>query len=793
MSLYSPEELARGHSSRWVRFIIRTLSIRGLTWFLFALGLLATGIVCQQASRGRQDAAKTRFEADSMILQNTMLERLHRYAQTLQGVRGLLAASRDVEKAEFRDYVASIQTGIHDPGIVALGFIEKIDLAERKDFISKSILEHDASFKIHPPGDRPDYFVVRFVEPLAPNIAALGFDVGSEPARREAAESARDSGRAVLTRKIELIQAVGKPGAILLDPVYSGGAVPPTIDERRTRLQGWVYVAFVVDDMMAVVRQLANSPLQYEIFDGAGPSARNLLCGTSANVPESTPGELDQCSTLVTFGRPWTLRTHSPSGSSYEPGMLPVGILAAGGICMSLLIVGTAQSMATTSSRACSLAAGMTGELRQQEEALRASEERLAMVIKGSNDGIWDWNVLTNEVYFSPRWKAMLGYEEHEIENNFASWEKLLHPDDAENARREVSAYFEGKLPTYQLEHRLRHKDGGYRWILARGVAARDPGGRPVRMAGSHVDLTELKRAEHDLRMTNQELQDSQTRLQATLADLEASHKKLEQTQLELIQAAKLESVGTLAAGVAHEVKNPLQIIIMGLDFLDHRLQAEDHTTRATLADMRDAALRADSITRELLHFSSASEFNPCPADLESVLDRSLWLLRTDITKSGVTVVKHLAGNLPKVAIDTPKIQQVLINLIINALQAMDRSGTLTLTTACGRIERLLPADCRNACPLQHEESSVVLRLHDTGPGIPENQLMRIFDPFFTTKAVGLGTGLGLSVVRKIIDLHGGFIHFRNSPRGGLEVTLAFAATAQPPTIPAEPVLMTQA
>jgi signal transduction histidine kinase len=270
--------------------------------------------------------------------------------------------------------------------------------------------------------------------------------------------------------------------------------------------------------------------------------------------------------------------------------------------------------------------------------------------------------------------------------------------------------------------------------------------------------------------------------LQATLSDLSASHRQLEKTQLELIQAAKLESVGTLAAGVAHEVKNPLQIILMGLDYLDQRVPQggpRGEETRITLGDMRDAALRANRITRELLQFSTANEFTPEPADLESVLDRSLWLLRTDITKSGVQVVKDLSGGLPLVAIDIPKVQQVLINLVGNALQAMDRGGTLAIATFSDRLDREFPDLSTGRCPFPPDTPAVILRIRDSGPGIPEQQLLRIFDPFFTTKAVGSGTGLGLSVVKRIVDLHGGFIHFRNSPHGGLEVTLAFAAVPQ--------------
>lgn len=784
MTHSSPEDLVRGHSSPWVRLVIRTLTIRGATWWLLALALFATAVVSQQAWRTRKETQKASFQAEAAILRNAMLERFHRYGQVLQGVRGLFDACEKIGKSEFRAYADSLLAGHENQGIRAIGYIERVESARTGEFLARSALEHGNSFRIHPSGDRPDYLVVSVVEPLESNRAALGYDIGSEVCRRMTAMSACDSASATLTPRIELVQAPGKASPILLEPVYAGGATPATVAERRARLKGWVYAAFAVGDVLDGVRQIKKSPLEYEIYDGAAVSTENLLCLRGGERQNANVDALQQDSVLEIFHRPWTVRTRAPVSVAGERGILPVWLLSTGGICMSLLIFGVAHSMATTSRRACSLAEGMTSELRHRGEALRASEKRLAMVIMGSNDGIWDWNVVSNEVYFSSRWKGMLGYEDHEIGNTFAAWESLLHPDDRDRANLMINGYLAGNIPSYHLEYRLRHKDGGYRWILSRGVVSRDASGRPVRMAGSHVDLTDLKQAEQELRNANRELQESQARLQDTLADLSASHAELEKTQLELIQAAKLESVGTLAAGVAHEVKNPLQIIIMGLDFLDRQFPAADEATLVTLTDMRDAALRADSITRELLHFSSAGDFDPCPADLEAVVERSLWLLRTDITKSGVTVVKELAGNLPKISIDVSKIQQVLINLIGNALQAMDRSGILTIRTSAGHSGQLSPPDYPTAHPHRTDENLVMLRLHDTGPGIPKDQMHRIFDPFFTTKAVGAGTGLGLSVVKKIIDLHCGIIHFRSSPRGGLEVTLAFAAIRQAATAP---------
>jgi PAS domain S-box-containing protein len=583
-----PDEPARGHSSWWVRLFIRILAIPGFPWVMFALAILATAVVCQVAWESHQEREEIKFEADTTVLRNAMRERLHRYGLVVQGLGGLFAASETVDPGEFRSYVDSLDMGNCYPGISAVGYVEWVDHARRDDFLLDMDADargSDAPFRIWPSGDRPDYLVLRLLEPLEANRRALGFDLGSETARRRAAMSAGDSGTATLTSKVELVQAVGTPGGILFQPIYASESIPATASERRAHLRGWVCTAFLVGHMMEGVQQLTKSNLDYELFDGTTPSPDKLLCSSLQAEPSTSGKDLSRSSTMTVFGQPWTLRVRCVAGAAGPAEILPFGLLAGGGFLMSVLILGITHSMATTSRRAVMLATGMTGELRRQEKALRTSEERLALVIEGSNDGIWDWNLITNDVYFSRRWKGMLGYEDHEVENVFPSWEELLHPDERDHVLSVVKGYIAGKSSSYQLEHRLRQKDGNYRSILARGVVSRDSEGKPVRMAGSHFDLTDLKKAENELRETNEELQRSQARLEAALVEVRTSHEELKETQLELIQAAKLESVGSLAAGVAHEVKNPLQIMVMGLAHLEHRFDGKDEDTRITLAD----------------------------------------------------------------------------------------------------------------------------------------------------------------------------------------------------------------
>ncbi|HEV2437029.1 MAG TPA: ATP-binding protein [Verrucomicrobiae bacterium] len=240
-------------------------------------------------------------------------------------------------------------------------------------------------------------------------------------------------------------------------------------------------------------------------------------------------------------------------------------------------------------------------------------------------------------------------------------------------------------------------------------------------------------------------------RLKETHYRLWLAHEELKSAQMKLIQTAKLESVGRLAAGVAHEVKNPLAIIQLGIDYLTRVWK--DTASRdclETVREMGDATGRADAVIKGLLDFSRSEPLSLVPQDLNPVIEESLLLVKHELTQHHVLLEKNLAAQLPRVALDRNKLKQVFINVFMNAIQAMGDSGTLSVKT-------LVTAEETGAAGQR-----VVIQTEDTGSGIPEDKLDKLFEPFFTTKPAGFGTGLGLSVSGKIIELHRGTISIAN-------------------------------
>jgi signal transduction histidine kinase len=224
-----------------------------------------------------------------------------------------------------------------------------------------------------------------------------------------------------------------------------------------------------------------------------------------------------------------------------------------------------------------------------------------------------------------------------------------------------------------------------------------------------------------------------------------------------------METVGRMAAGVAHEVKNPLMTLGMGADYFLQRKPANGDEA-ALVKDMKEAVHRASNIINLMLDFSKPRPLQLADEDLNVIIENSLNLVRHQLLQQRINVVRQFQPGLPPLPLDRSRMEHVFLNLITNAAQAMAGGGTLTIRTAFHEANDSRPG----------EMPQVTAEIEDTGPGIPAEHLTKVFDPFYTTKAPGQGTGLGLAIVHKIVQIHGGAVTLGNRPEGGARATLTF-------------------
>ncbi|HTX75666.1 MAG TPA: response regulator, partial [Terracidiphilus sp.] len=374
--------------------------------------------------------------------------------------------------------------------------------------------------------------------------------------------------------------------------------------------------------------------------------------------------------------------------------------------------------------------------LRRQAEAdLHNSRERLELVLDAADEGYWDWNLVTGEGHLSPRHNTMLGYDPGEVPATYATFPGLVHPDDLQVVRAARESLL--KQDAFAFEVRVRTKPGSYIWCLCRGkVVARAEDGRPVRVVGANVDVS--------------------------------ARKKLEE---QFLQAQKLESVGRLAGGVAHDFNNLLTVINGYGDLLTSRLE-KDNPLRSMVEQIRKAGLSAASLTQQLLTFSRLHFAEPKPTGLNAVVDESKTMLGR-LVGEDIEVVTALAARPDKVLVDRNQIHQCVMNLVVNARDAMPEGGKVVIETA--NVD--LPAGKLDARPDIPPGSYVLLTVTDNGAGMDRETRGRIFEPFFTTKEKGKGTGLGLSTVYGIVQQCNGFIHVDSEPGRGSSFQLFLPRT----------------
>ncbi len=495
------------------------------------------------------------------------------------------------------------------------------------------------------------------------------------------------------------------------------------------------------------------------------------------------------------------------------------------------------------------------------EKKLLAIKEQYELAINGSNEGIWDWNLETDEVFFSKRWKEILGFSDYELINSTKTFISLIHDNDLVRVTNFIKDYLNGEIDNYSIEFRMRHKDNSFRWILAKGDVVRDQFGKPCRMAGSHNDITESKLIETSLRESEEKLNkilkvvpdlitvqdremniiysnwngrgdvDIKTQIigakcyksyrnynsicpdcQAKdilitkksfenevelpsgewvemriipildkkgdveffvkwvrdITERKKGEKEREKLSQQLLQSQKIDSIGRLAGGVAHDFNNMLGAII-GFTELSMQLVEDNELLIANLQEISKAANRSAELTRHLLAFARKQESNPKIFDLNvTISDMNNMLCR--VIGSNIELIFTPRKKSIIIEMDPAHINQIITNLVINSKDAIIKNGKIVIESDVVFLDDSTDTINKNYKSGEYVKISV----SDDGIGMDRETLSRVFEPFFTTKEIGKGTGLGLATIYGVVKQSGGFIDIKSKLEKGTTFSIFF-------------------
>jgi PAS domain S-box-containing protein len=471
---------------------------------------------------------------------------------------------------------------------------------------------------------------------------------------------------------------------------------------------------------------------------------------------------------------------------------------------------------------------------RTAMEALSASEERFRLLARATNDAVWDWDIGADRVWWNEGYTGLFGHPQVEGPA-LDSWVAFIHPDDVERVNRSLQSVL-ATGSTWQDEYRFRHRQGHYVMVLDRGHVLRDGAGRAVRMVGGMSDLTERRRAEHQLREQAALLdtahdailvRDGEHRItywnrgaerlygwtaaeargrrmdellkidaerfaeacasvesagtwngeiskvakngsvrlvdaswslqrdaagQATILTIDTDITERRSLEQQFLRAQRMESIGTLAGGIAHDLNNLLAPITMSIELL--RQNEPNPRSQLLIDNIERSARRGAALIKQVLSFARGMEGSRVVLQLRHVLREIEGIIANTFPRE-ITLRVEAPGDLWPVVGDPTQLNQVLLNLCVNARDAMPEGGQLRLAAANLEVDEQYAVMNRGVAPGRYVRIEVV----DSGTGIPRDIIERIFEPFFTTKQPGHGTGLGLSTVLGIVRGHGGFVN----------------------------------
>jgi PAS domain S-box-containing protein len=700
---------------------------------------------------GAQASANDRahFENLAERTQTSIVRRLDTYINLLRGGTGLFAASQRITATQFRTYVSQLELRDRFPGVQGIGLTLRIPAAMKDRILTELRTQPELKdLDIRPPTLRLEYHAIVYLEPLDDrNRRAIGFDMFTEPTRRAAMERARDTANPALTGKVTLITEdrsdAPQPGFLVYVPVYYAGPPPLGIDDRRARLAGFVYSPFRANDLFhGLLETRTPHGLAFNVYDGETTTPDALLYSSDAQAAPGTPAyepRFTMRSHVLIAGRPWTIvfRTRPEFESSSSRGFTL--LVVALGVIVSVVLFTITYGQATARMRAERAA----DELRESEAALRASESKFRRLADSNLVGVGFADTGGHLIDANDALLSILGRSRDDVRGGALRWDEITPPEyrDADaGAVEQLRAT--GVCTPYEKQY---IRPDGTRVSVLVGIAMLE--GDTSEAVGIVVDLTERNRA---------------------IEQLKSARDTADAARAEAEDANRLKD--EFLATVSHELRTPLNAILGWARILREGANDPDEVTQGLATIERNAKAQAQ-LVEDLLDVSrivtGKLRLDVRTVDLAGVIDAAIEAVRPAADAKDVAIHPVLDRTGCRVSGDPDRLQQVVWNLVSNAVKFTPRGGSVQVL-------------------LQSSGGNAEIAVSDTGRGISREFLPYVFDRFrqgdsSSTRHFG-GLGLGLGIVRHLVELHGGTVAASSLGEGKgatFVVTLPLAA-AQP-------------
>lgn len=552
--------------------------------------------------------------------------------------------------------------------------------------------------------------IIRWAVPLEGNRAIIGLNLNNEPVRKRTLEKAYKHAIVTMTPPINLAQ--GGKGVIMYFPILTA-----------TEFKGFIVAVLKTEQWLDGMVKVSGNRALLENSNIAITLAEDTIYSQS---PLTHP-RLSSEFTRQIYGHPLTITLATTSDQIGRNNTVMAWLLLLTGVIFSVLLAGITYLLQRTAQH--------ISRIRKSKVELQNEKQRLASIIQGINAGTWEWDLQTHTAVVNETWAALIGYELRELEPiTLDTWRKLTHPDDLPLCDKKLKEHLQGQAHIYEAELRMRHKDGHWVWIQDIGqVITFSANGKPLKMYGTHTDISDSKKTANDLLITNEELKNTVAKANAMA------------TEAAIANNAKSEFL----ASMSHEIRTPMNGIIGMLGLLLRESLNEKQAHFATLA--QNSAKSLLTLINDILDFSKIEagkmELESIPFDIHKFFSETAAPLALKAQEQGLELMIDYSG-IPRCNVvgDPGRLRQIIINLVGNAIKFTER-GFIKITPELTNEGDIAELKCG---------------VSDTGIGIPNDKLHSLFESFTqvdasTTRKYG-GTGLGLAICQKLCQLMQGRI-----------------------------------